>query len=274
MPQETGESSYRKGLMLGLTMAEIVLLLIFILLLLLASLYAHQPRADASKSGKQSIEAIVNAEMSRPGPPPLSSPVDSIIRILEESPGGRCLTSEDQQALKRLLEKHKAGVADLTKLSKSIALALPKEVRQELNIADIESEKLSKDDATRVLEQALGALRECYGLPPCWLTSSGAREYLFDITMLDSGVVVRQMTRPHRAQELRDLPLQKIRYQTAHDIDEFLKTAVPLIDQSKRQKQCRHSVLLTDETTIKATFKRQYLRLHQEFYADFRRTPG
>lgn len=270
MRKESEDNSYRKGLMLGLTMAEIVLLLIFILLLLIAPAVIKQTKADKFVS-QIKITDILNVRSAGAEPPPLVSPIDSIIRILEEGVAGRSLTREDLIELKKALEKHKDDLSELTKMSESIALSLPKESKQAVNAAELKSENMSKEDFLKVSEHALSALRG-YGLPPCWLTQDGSREYLFAITMYDDGIVVRDLTYSHRMQEKQELPLRAIKYEVRQNFNDFTKSAASLIEYAKKQKQCRHAIVLTDKTTEKNVFKRQYLRLHQEFYADFKRT--
>lgn len=266
MDHDRNESSYRKGLLLGLTMAEIAFLLIFILLLLITStLFDRQARATKDGKPPPLIE-LLNTELGRTGPVPLSKPIDSVIHILEEGVGGRCLSKDEQDALKRLLIRHRNELAEFARMNESVALALPKDAKRELKIDELSSEKLSSQDVSKIYEQTLGALTKCHALPPCWLAKDGTYEYLFEITMSDQGLSIHDVLYPHRTGDKKQLPLQRIKYGTTYSVSNFLKDAAPLLEYAANQKQCRHAVHLKDDTTIKATFKPQYFKLHQKFW--------
>lgn len=290
------EREHRRGLVLGLTLAEALILLLFLLLLALgarlaklqkdasdaqASLASLQPLLEELRRQDNSVDlkALV-AELSRTqelernnaalnrevtelrakvstlddlGPDPLrkAQEFDALMKH-----AAKINPNDPPAALKRALdalEKH--GLEGLTQLS-----ATNEELRQK-NVA-------LAGEAERQRRQVESMIRNGKGTtyPSCWADEKGQAEYIFDVTIRDTGLIVVNATEG-RAND----PAWKLVEPFARDAEispqVFQSATRKMFDWSKEQN-CRFFAIIRDGTgpTSKEPYKRMRTLVEGHFY--------
>lgn len=339
--------SYRRGLVLGLTMAEIVVLIIFVLLLALAGLLGNKERqlaalADDNKKLEDHVNQLIEVNGTLTELLPKSRKFDDLfqeltltrkrlnqqaehIAVLEEKavrdepvvravdtapvPGDtterkaielvtrakitraalaaagmdteRPITSEMvPEANKRLAEMAAARdameaggsvlektMSELQETKKSLARA-----EVDLQLARSGSEQYSTHVSTLKGQLAnIKARLEGNGRgterPACWATEAGKPEYIFDMVLTSTGIVVRDNALPPRRGEQRALPISSIMFGREISLTQFRQTTQALFDWSQAN-DCRFFVRTFDSTgpTEKATYKRHLRTVGEHFY--------
>ena len=172
---------HAKGVVLGLTMAEIALLIIFILLLIFTSMLKKEHELnDIIKKNEEAIQIIskfitnedntINDELVK-----ASQTLPQLLKKVEE----KDLKNTPEEMLPQILERaiDKLVLAkDLEKNNEDLPIEKKYEKlleeKQELN------SKLSNLEG-----QNKNLLRQCKGIgfPPCWANLSGSPEYIFRV---------------------------------------------------------------------------------------------
>ena len=295
------EEGYRRGLVLGLTMAEIVILVIFVLLLVLgASLALKERENDTLKKrnemlqvGAIQFERIVRATGGNS---------EEIIRVLaaaEETRQRLARIEKEVTQLRELREDIESARPDglperpLPEIFRELVLVrdavvdsgispTPDSIRQALaDTAAIKEELLASAGQNELLERQnrnlntkmTDLLRQARsggrGLdhPPCWATPDGKAEYIFDIALTRRGLIVRERELPHRAIERAKLPIADLALDDELIPKNFLGMTEPLFRWSV-DSECRFVVRAFDSTapTEKTIYKRHMRVLEQRFY--------
>jgi cell division septum initiation protein DivIVA len=294
-------SSYRRGLVLGLTMAEQVLLVIFILLLVLGTVLKLKERELASnESARRDLETrLANQEVSyalledRFRQALATANVENPDDLFLELRRGSELEAEVDRLKARLTDSEKARAqaesvftvledanlpTDPAKLGKSVAEAqaaqeaLKNSGGERLAQVLAENQRLqkevaNKDGQTANLRQRLQSAGAGTDHPPCWATPEGKPEYIFEIALTSQGLIVRDRVLPHRTEEKRQLPLEQITFATELVPQRFLSQTNALYRWSVA-RECRFFVLAYDLTdpNEKAIYKRHMRTLEQHFY--------
>ena len=106
-------------------------------------------------------------------------------------------------------------------------------------------------------------------MPSCWTdkTTRKKPEYIFDIALTSSGLMLRDRALPHRAAQQAKLPLKGLTFDKVMTPSEFLASGRAIYNWSVKHG-CRFFVRAFDLTlaTEKAIYKRQLRRLEQIFY--------
>jgi hypothetical protein len=85
-------------------------------------------------------------------------------------------------------------------------------------------------------------------LPPCWANKeNGKIEYLFNIEILDDGLLISAAAPDHRLQEYRALPNTNHLTSGLIDLEMFKRLALPIL-QVTESRECRHYVSITDKS--------------------------
>jgi len=102
---------------------------------------------------------------------------------------------------------------------------------------------------------------------PCWTDPrSGEIEYLYRITILESGLRVEAAWPPHRNGQISEIPGAAKLPGRQLDNRQFLRLARPIYDWSLAH-DCRHFVRVTDQPdTSKQTFKTRLQTIEAYFY--------
>jgi hypothetical protein len=272
-------ATYRKGLVLGLTLAELGILVIFVLLLAFGAALLGKDREIAEL--KRAVpEEKASARVERMLREKAADPVAarSLARELINSAVRQDAVASAEAKLKQadaaVTKAEQAAGTDKTAAkppspaSKSGDQSNMDQRGEELRrrIADIAADKIystklenerlkgSMAYATRRL-QALGKGSE---QPACWATRAGAPEYIFDVTLTSAGIVTQDRALPNRRNEQARLPLSGMNYGRTLQGPAFQAMTKPLFDWGEAHG-CRFFVTVTDRTG--AAEKRRYKTL-------------
>ena len=239
--------SYRKGVVLGLTMAEILILIVFILLLAFATLLKNEEdKVKLFEANRESLNKIL--ELINQPDPDISK---ELVRVYEKMPEILSdIKKEDlknepaepvEDVIRRAIKKLKVE-KDLKSLDKE--LPIEEKLTQVLqDKADLQS-KLDNAEG-----QNKNLMRQCkgIGLPPCWADKNGSPEYIFNLDLQDEGIVINNNKLPHRTQEQAKLNISNVKYEIALGIAAFSSQTFPLLKYGQ-ENECRFFVRIFDRT--------------------------
>lgn len=322
-------SAYRRGLVLGFTLAEIITLIIFCLLLALTARLL-QERRIAETLRQENAAQLVELSLMREKLQQFAAsktPLDDLFRELvllrekaaeldrlkaeaaalaekarqwervEQALAGRLPPGASAEAIARQLALDaRLGAALRAALREAgfphptpeqldaVAAAIEEALGSTLADADglppAEAVRaalagrtaLATENAT--LKRQLGNLEEALRrvgpgteMPPCWRDEkTGRPEYIFDVALTPSGMIVRDRALPHRAAEQAQLPIA-MTFLRAVPWQQFLEEALPLFQWSVENK-CRFFVRAFDLTAPneKTEYKAMMRRLEMRFY--------
>jgi hypothetical protein len=248
--------AYRKGLVLGLTMAETGILIIFVLLLLLA--FGQRRQADLFRKyvGKEAVD-VADLQRLRVA----ESMADSIagllgvqgaheedftklVRVLQDmqqSPGATTALAEARNTLSDIREARNRIEQVAAAAQEGGSGAIAKHVEEQSYRLANQEGQLSG------LEKKLLAAGQGKGERPCWAEPDGTIDYLYDVVLTSSGIRMREHLYPHRARERQLLPMPATDPQEVLLESVFLARTAPLFRHSK-QNNCRFFVVIYDAT--------------------------
>ena len=270
-------AAYRRGLVLGLTMAEVGILIIFVLLLLLAfgEWFAEKDREkqrgkttissarlkilEASNDVMRDLAVTVGA-----GPNPLPEEIKLLVQGVKKaatSASGQTFLTEARTELKKVADVRErlarvakaAGRTD----GESMARSLEKQGYELLN----------KEGQLERYEKQLKELGRGSGERPCWVRPDGGIDYLYDVVLTSSGIRMKEYANTHREAERALLPMPEVNPSEVLTPEEFLRRTGPLFYQSVAQN-CRFFVVVYDTTapTEKQLYKRLLQVVEGHFY--------
>lgn len=271
------QASYRRGLVMGLTMAEVGILIIFVLLLLLAfnewirerDQIARQAFANVPKEKLESLErsdAIVKNFAQAVGAGPNAPPeeIEKLVRVIQavaQKPQGQTMLAKAKEEINRLSEARRRieKIATEAKLADGLTLAGQIE-RQSFELANKEGQL--KRYETQLQEAGLGK-----GERPCWVTPDGTIEYLFEVALTSDGIRMRELQYAGRAGERSTLPIPETNPSEVLSPGEFQRRTAPLYTHSLEQN-CRFFVVVYDATqsTEKDLYKKLLRTVEGHFY--------
>jgi hypothetical protein len=215
-------TAYRRGLVLGLTMAEVGILVIFVLLLLLAlAAFDRQQFADAVPvptqrlveltAAEQALHAITDAVGVEPADTP--EEITELVRAVAES-----AQSADGQASLRAARQ-----------SRDLAI---------------------KEGQLKYTEERLRSLgRGGAGARPCWVEADGSVVFLYDAILTSGGIRMRLRNEVLGTPRLADLGAPVLDAAVTMSEDEFRSRTRALYDYGRRaENQCRFHVYVWDGT--------------------------
>ncbi len=288
---------YRRGLVLGLTMAEIMTLILFVLLLAAATaLHLRERRIAEIEQNRRELTIVLaklredNADMAR------------LLAALAPT------TGSGRQSIEDIYKEHTrqlAQIADLTTQVQALQsadkdLQSLKELKGTLEMAGVKAPLSSADIkqmAASVVQARTAAgvdpqqklIRENMDLrgqvanlsrqlgngrglvyPPCWADEKGTIEYIFDTVLQDNGtVVVIDNALERRKADQALLPLKAAQFGTPLTRADFLRMFAPLARwASSQDPQCRFFVRVMDRTDVtnKPTYKDSLKAVEGIFY--------
>jgi hypothetical protein len=273
-------AAYRKGLVLGLTMAEVGILIIFVLLLLIAFDHLRRDEVLAQFANKDAIERarleqLLAAESSLTeiaetlGVPDAELP-DDFVRLVRitaaaaRSPGGEAALAE-ARALLAEMDRAVERVAS--------AAARLEGGQGERVAAELESLSYRVENQEGLLtryENQLARLGQGIGGRPCWVQPSGEIDFLYDVVLRSNGISMRERPNPHRARERARLPLPQVEPTEVLTSREFLRRTAPLYEHA-RKENCVFFVVVYDATEPheKETFISLLRTVEGHFYKAF-----
>jgi hypothetical protein len=120
------------------------------------------------------------------------------------------------------------------------------------------------------LREAARASGKGTQFPPCWADEqTGKPEFIFDVSITSSGLIIGNNAIPHRADQQAKLPLEAIDFRQTLSLENFLRETRGLFEFSQRQDPtCRFFVRLYDLTKPdeKAIFKDGQRTVEAHFY--------
>lgn len=243
------ESAHRRGLVLGLTMAEIMVLTLFILLLIIAvAMERHRKEvarhvATIAEQG-QRIAELANYET-----------------LIKESPNGVQVKDIVQQ-----LRREKDNVARLESEVQRLTPYETNEKSLDTIIAAIIRDSKDKPTEQEIIERinrAADLIKESENLkgqvaqlstqikksgrgnefPSCWVTPDGKPESIFDLLINENGIRIAERDPPYQVPDKSELPLDGVVYDTDLMQHEFEQALRPLYFWSVAH-QCRFYVII------------------------------
>lgn len=239
------DSAHRRGLVLGLTMAEIMVLLLFSLLLIFASTWNNLQQEIAVKDARIAELVVLK---------------DHLGDVVRNNPDGLTVTDIIQQ-IKRQEDRVSQLVAEVERLSpyETSRKALDTIIQQ---MSDDNHESPTTQQIVEKLQEVSTLLKENGTLrgqiaqlskqikasgrgnefPSCWVTSDGKPESIFELSISNSSIRILERSLPSRTEDKRQLPVEDVRYDAELDRFEFVSMLRPLYQWSL-DHQCRFYVI-------------------------------
>lgn len=305
------EREQRRGLILGLTLAEVLLLLLFLLLLVLGSqirtwreryemlgqtLDDLKPMqaalASSGVSDVRNVQELVERFQKLQATEKEVSRLRSDNAELRSENADLSKQSELTKSLRLISKDRVPEVTDLLRRASEIDPNDPPAfLKRSLDVMDRlgrgttpeQVKPLSEMASSKELEEKLGSLeadrdkirRERDNLmrgpgngltyPSCWTTSTGQTEYIFDVTLGDTGVLVRNAT-PARANDPAWSLVGQFSREAMINENVFIGATKKLFESSVAQK-CRYYAIIRDATGgSKARYKHLQQLIQGNFY--------
>lgn len=256
MSVASDNTSYRRGLLLGLTMAEIMTLVIFLLMLAFSVMLekdkkVHEIEVASTEKNKAAVERIIRAVNSQE-----PARTEEFVKAVESLPG-----------LIELIRKSNLAAGKDEAVAHTMAKAI-----ENMAAAQKKSVKSSALRKKKGLESAPVIANEGRGVdaPSCWQDAAQNPEFIFNVDLTSSGIIIRDNPVPERTADKARLPLKNIKFDRLRSVSEFRAETRNLFETSKRQ-DCRFFVLLYDKTGPgdKAVYKQLLSAVEEHFYKKF-----
>jgi len=240
--------TFPRGLVLGLTMAEIAILIIFVLLLALAALLARE--ADRRQAAERKVADYEQIEILFEDEALPRDPV-ALRAVLRE----RVDEHRDADNWRELVREMEAGDAD------------PAVLAEQLTQARERIERLEAQAAAR----GGGGLDH----PSCWYDRDGTVAYLFDVALAPDGFVAAMARAPEHEAERQLLPVESVRTSRLLTESQFLRQTRSVYEWSV-ERGCRFFVRAFDLVAAdrKDLYKRRMRVLESRFYKNANPTGG
>ena len=288
--------SFPRGLVLGLTMAETVILIVFVLLLALTALLGREAerRRDAERdlqrfeqirlllveSGlDQNPEEALSLLQARAQDRRDAENWRELVRdiaseVPDPSPAAFASRLREARHALDLYDAHRALDETLRRRGRE-----PTRQAFEELVRDAEYwRELGGDDRTtlaaaldRANEQVARLEAQARGRgtdhPSCWYDDDSTVAYLFDVALMETGYVIEPAQAPQHASKRSALPLAAVRTGTTLNAQQFLEQTRPVFDWSVAN-DCRFFVRAFDLTAAdqKDLYKDRMRVLESRFY--------
>jgi hypothetical protein len=279
------KKAYRRGLLLGFTMAEVTIMVLFCLLLASALVFEEKlnelARANDKLAELSEVRDTVSALAAKYGE---SGKIDDIFTELR-------FVKRENTELKQRAAENEAALIEVkanAELLREIKVSLQSVKDSQPNAAEVgaivkaglakgekaiqcERDAIEKNRLEGQLASAqatLTRLGKGTEMPACWANpKTGRPEYIFSIDLTSTGLVIHDERLEHRQAEQSLLPLSEIGFDTEVSPDAFRIQTGALWLWSK-EHQCRFFVMVRDKTqpTEKDTYKRLLRTLEDHFY--------
>jgi hypothetical protein len=279
------KKAYRRGLLLGFTMAEVTIMVLFCLLLASALVFEEKlnelARANDKLAELSEVRDTVSALAAKYGE---SGKIDDIFTELR-------FVKRENTELKQRAAENEAALIEVkanAELLREIKVSLQSVKDSQPNAAEVgaivkaglakgekaiqcERDAIEKNRLEGQLASAqatLTRLGKGTEMPACWANpKTGRPEYIFSIDLTSTGLVIHDERLEHRQAEQSLLPLSEIGFDTEVSPDAFRIQTGALWLWSK-EHQCRFFVMVRDKTqpTEKDTYKKLLRTLEDHFY--------
>ena len=271
--------AYRRGLVLGLTMAEVGILIIFVLLLLIAlgvlreqelrkeqgtKTLIDKGRLTELEKAQSSLAAVTRAlgVSSKTDPQDIERLVAAVQEAVASKEGEQALVAA-RNALK--------GLQDAQATLEAIAAAAGQDGAKSLGEAlKDQSEQLgTKEGQLKFYEAQFKRLGKGDGGRPCWVEADGSIDYLYEVVLRDDGIQMREIDIPSKAEQRATLPMPTANPSEVLSEHTFLSRTEALFRYGQDNKnQCRFYVKVYDGTgdTQKGLYKSHMKAVEGHFY--------
>lgn len=278
--------AYRRGVILGLTLAEIMLLVIFLLLLTFMAIlknererYEHKlllvkksPPIEKiiqilEKQAPDIMDELVLANQKLPEIIAMIKKEKLKIRKSETIPDVILRSVENLKADKEII-KHSGSVNQKLKQVINAQEGLIKKQEELIKVRkELETEVENLKGQNKSLYKQIESNGKGVDYPPCWADPTGKQEYIYNIFLTDDGIVIHDNKIPHRAAEQARLPISMIRYDNVLSNSNFQNQTYQLFSWSMAN-DCRFFVRVYDKTNSnqKKLYKRLLKVVEGRFY--------
>ena len=244
--------AYRKGIVLGLTMAEIAILIIFVLLLLLVFNQLQRAHLIGQLGGRDPVQLTTRAEA-----------FEQIASGVEELPED---TTRDFQKLVRVISEAVRRPGSSRRISEATsALQDIRRARKEIESVASAAKPGSADSLGRLVEEQSYAIGNLQGqikalkaqldsaggkggeLPSCWADQGGHIDYVYEVVLNSNGIRMRQIEYGERLNERMLITSWVADPNEPLSEASFVERTQPWYDYSQR-RDCRFFVDVYDET--------------------------
>lgn len=291
------EQFYRRGLVLGFTLAEVAVLIIFALLLALSwHLAAKEKKIDGlSQTLKEREAAVVKlTEHKRVLEERVArgDDFDDLFRELEQVKEQRAVGEQANVALREkvetlkekneVLEDRTAITEKLMKIARKAGMSAEdpektfekfasqleglKKIKEEMKAAGLDDSQTK--DFLRNAQRKLDGLGKGTEMPACWTSrDTGKPEYIFNTALTSVGIIIQDNTLPHRVEEQAQLPLLAMVFNKEVRPEQFQVITRAVYDWSVKKK-CRFFVRVYDLTKEgeKKLYKYHLRTVGEHFY--------
>lgn len=266
-------TAYRRGMVLGLTMAEVGILIIFILLLLISWGELRKIREARASEGTERVSSSDLRELQQ---------AREVVAELENELGvGPNAPPEEIRKLVRAVQEMKAGesgasaltemresLKETRKLSERIRDAVDKHEVPAL-VAELKDRVANQEGRLAFQKAKLAQLGLGSQEPPCWVRPGTTNEidYVYDVVLGSDGIRMRELAYGDRIQERGRIAVREADAKEVLSDQEFLRRTRPWYQYSVAQN-CRFFVNVYDATldTEKLTYKRLLKAVEGHFY--------
>jgi hypothetical protein len=249
--------AYRKGVVLGLTMAEVAILIIFVLLLLLAFSEVRGSAKLRLFDGKQAIDSLevtrlmaAEAKLDSVAQELALVPVDSsedfvrLVRVMAQAAQRQQGPNELADA-RSALQEIRGARAEMKRLAEAVREGQGEGLAQ---LTEQQSYRIANQEGQiRIIQGRLVRFGQGKGERPCWVQPTGTIDYLYDVVLTSKGIRMREVHNPSRAAERVHLYLPEVDPAEVLSPATFLDRTAALYQRSKREN-CRFFVNVYDAT--------------------------
>ena len=268
---EQEQSGYRRGFVLGLTLAEVGILIIFVLLLLIGldSQPLDVPTESLVSVDTQHYEELLETSAELRAAKNLAgfSDIDDFLELVRAvaessarsaSPDLAAVLSSELGEIRTLRQKLADTLGD-TEAGQLEALARDA-LAMEKRIGDLEAQKRGLAD--QLLSAGNGLV-----YPSCWTDLDDRPQYVYRVELASEGLRLLELAHANRVDERQRLPFPTTDPFIHLDPELFGEALKPLFEWSERN-QCRFYVIAHDGTLEgeKARYKQLLRSLESRFY--------
>lgn len=248
------DKAYRRGLVLGFTMAEIMVLILFALLLIFASTHGRLKNdSQANMARIAELEAIIKTlEDIIQKNPKGGTTVTNIIQEIHRCRDEIVVLNAEIDRLKARAAKDEALGAMFREIARQLGKDwTPGEIADKLaKVTDLMKENETLKNQLVQLGHQVKDTGRGNEFPSCWATKDGKTESIYKLVMGKEGITIIDRLLPHRAREKTQLPISSVPYNMELSIDEFRGHLRPLYEWSIAHS-CRFYVIMaTSELRI------------------------
>jgi len=264
------DNAYRRGLVLGLTMAEIMLLVLFMLMLVLGAILANREaqirKRDEHIAQLAAVQHFIDTEFlkGRSG----VTIADIIQRIERQKQRNDDL--ERQIALLKPYEALGKALQDIIHQIKreggqGTSAEIAKKIEDAGNMA--RDNQTLKGQVAQLTHQIKASGRGGNEFPSCWVTTDGKTQSIFELTLTGSGVRISDRHLHDHVDDETRLPISQIEFNSELAPGTFLAQLHPLYEWSVAHS-CRFYVIIY--STVGSTPIQAVNAANDYFYPDSR----